>query len=74
MSALANASARSGITDLLKGLLEQCLPYFQKEIWIWYDANADRVLFSKWGLFKIKVSDFEGLIAEIAGPRSAVSG
>lgn len=65
MSALSNASAEGNIGT---ALLEATRPIFAKAIWAWFDANKDRVLFTKWGFIRITVGSFRPLIVEIAGP------
>jgi len=72
VSVVSAAATRSGITDAIRGLVAAATPYVEKEIWTYYLANKDRVLFTKkilWFSFSIKVSDFEGLIEELAGPQ-----
>jgi len=70
VSALANASTRSGIGEVIRGLLATTEPYFQAEIWAYYNARKTRVVFSKW-FITIRLSDLRFLIEEIAGPEPA---
>ena len=65
MSVLSQTAAKDGIGETI---LTAARPIFAAAIWAWYDANAERVLFSKWGFIRIRVSDFRLLIEEIAGP------
>ena len=67
MSALSNASSRSGFTDILRGLLSTAEPYFQQEIWAYYNQRKTKVVFSKW-FITVRLSDLRFLIVEIAGP------
>ena len=71
MSVLAEVKANNGITD---AILNAARPVFAAAIWIWYDANADEVLFSKWKFIKIRVRDLRPLVEAIAGPHPLVGG
>jgi len=71
MSALADAKSSGVITDQL---LTIARPLFAAAVWAWFDANRDRVLFTRRILFwsvTLRLSDLAPLIVDIAGPHPA---
>jgi hypothetical protein len=70
VSALTSVSSQGGVTD---AILAAARPLFAAAIWAYFDAHQSDVLFSKWGIVKIRLGDLRPLIEALAGPDTGVS-